>query len=147
MFYVVKITSNSGNEIELDGRENTKFTNAIQKLKIWIDTVDENVNSRNSNVLNRVSLSGMINSGTKAACKSIMDWALVSSGDDVNRLVQIDIYDNNSIVRSFNLENMFVEDYSEDYEKGNGKDIGIFELKLIQEANMSDKFMNDINQL
>ena len=150
MFYYINIKSDTGKEIELDGRDGQSCANAIQGLKIWIDTVDENVNNRTSNVLNRVILRVSINSDTKETCKDLMDWALASSGEDVYRLVHIDIYDNINVVRSFDLQKMFVEDYYEEYEKGGssqGTDAGILVLNLIQAANNSKNFLNDYNRL
>ena len=131
----------------MDGRDGTQFENAIQSLKVWIDTVDENVNNRTSNVLNRVILSGLITEDTREVCKNLMDWALSSSGEDVYRLVHIDIYGTNEVLRSFDLQKMFVEDYYENYDKGTGTDAGTFVLNLIQAANNSKNFANDYNRL
>lgn len=151
MNYYIKVTANngSGNEIEIDAREKT---DSIEGVKIWIDTTNENVCERSSDILNKVEIKIKINSNTNKECRKFMDWSLERSGSDIYRHVCINVYSNASspantiLIRSFDLDKMFVEDYIEEYDKGggNGKDdAGTATLKLIQAANNSDSFLQD----
>lgn len=144
MFYYIKITSETGKEIEIDGRDGSYMQKFLKTISVRVDTVDENVSNRASNVLNRVELKLDIDSKTNTVCKALMDWALASSGEDVYRLVHIDVYDNTQVIRSFDIPKMFVEDYDEsfDHEKGCKAN-----LKLIQQANNAKSFMHDTARL
>lgn len=155
MNYYIKVTANhgSGNEFEIDA---TKKTDSIEGVKIWIDTTNENVCERSSDILNKVEIRIKINSDTNEACRNFMDWSLERSGGDIYRKVHIDVYANstndniNGLIRSFDLKEMFVEDYIEEYYKGGGngkEDLGTATLKLIQAANNSDEFKHDTNMI
>ena len=117
MFFYIKITSDSGKEIVIDANNGSPQGDKIENLKIWIDTVDDKAKNRASNILNRVELVLTLDTQTKEICKDLMTWSLSSSGSDVYRRVQIDIRDDSGVVRSFDLNKMFVEDYDEKYEK------------------------------
>lgn len=147
MFYYIKVTAKSGKEIELNGKEDGPIKAYLKRVSVKIDTVEENVQNKASNVLNKVELELDINENTNQICKDFMDWSLSDSGDDIYRTVHIDIYNTSKVIRSFDLEEMFVEDCFEEYEKKDNKDNGLFTLKLIQQANKGDKFLHDVNQL
>lgn len=152
MNYYIKVTANngSGHETEIDAREKT---DSIEGVKIWIDTTNENVCERSSDILNKVEIRIKINSDTNEKCRDFMDWSLERSGSDIYRHVHIDVYANTpgktTLIRSFDLDKMFVEDYIEEYGKGGGNggtpgsDAGTATLKLIQAANNSDSFLQD----
>lgn len=144
MFYYIKITSETGKEIEIDGRANSDIQKYLKAVSICVDTVDDNVSNRASNVLNRVIVKLDIDSTTNAICKDLMDWALASSGEDVYRLVHIDVYDDKQVIRSFDIQKMFVEDYEEAFV---GETDCIANLKLIQQANNAKNFLHDIARL
>ncbi len=145
MFYYIKITSETGKEIEIDGRDGSTIQKFLKSVIVCVDTVDDNVSNRGSNVLNRVSIKLDIDSTTNAICKDLMDWAIVSSGEDVYRLVHIDVYnDKKQVIRSFDIQKMFVEDYQEAFDI---KDVCVAELKLIQQANNAKNFLHDIARL
>lgn len=145
MFYYIKITSETGKEIEIDARNNTDIQKFLKSVVICVDTVDDNVSNRASNVLNRVNVTLDIDSTTKAICKDLMDWALASSGEDVYRLVHIDVYDDKEqVIRSFDIQKMFVEDYQEAFINGQNC---VAELKLIQQANNAKNFLHDVARL
>lgn len=156
MNYYIKVTANngSGKEIEIDARadKTSNASNIIDGVKIWIDTTNENVCERSSDILNKVEIRIKINDYTKEKCNDFMDWSLERSGGDIYRKVHIDVHTNSSkenstgLIRSFDLDKMFVEDYIEEYDKvgGNGNaDAGTATLKLIQAANNSDSFLQD----
>lgn len=148
MNYYIKVTANngSGNEFDINAIEKT---DSIEGVKIWIDTTNENVCERSSDILNKVEIRIKINSNTNEACRNFMDWSLERSGSDIYRHVHIDVYANTpgktTLIRSFDLDKMFVEDYIEEYGKGgpSGSDTGTATLKLIQAANNSDSFLQD----
>ncbi len=75
----------------------------------------------------------------------------MTSGGDLYRTVHIDVYDDkNDIIRSFDLQEMFVEDCLEKYSKIKDTDdeiTGVFTIKLIQMANKQKVFKQDVNQI
>lgn len=152
MYYRIKITANNGSQkdIFIDGFS-SELQNSITSLKIWTDTTNENVSERSADILNKVEIKILINNKTKDYCKDLMEWSLDRSGGDIYRLVHIDVATvggtgtekKPTTIRSFDIEQMFVEDYIEEYGKGNGTDAGEATLKLIQAANYSDKFLQD----
>lgn len=145
MFYYIKITSETGKEIVLDGRDGSDMQKYIKSVHVWVDTVEDNVSNRASNVLNRVTINLDVDSTTNAICKDLMDWALIASGEGVYRLVHIDVYDDKKqVIRSFDIQNMFVEDYQETFCSGKNC---VAELKLIQQANNAKNFLHDIARL
>ncbi|EXM40274.1 hypothetical protein RASY3_09245 [Ruminococcus albus SY3] len=144
MFYYIKITSETGKEIEIDGRDGSDIQKFLKSVCVCVDTVDDNVSNRASNVLNRVNVKLDIDSKTNSICKDLMDWALASSGEDVYRLVHIDVYDDKQVIRSFDIQKMFVEDYEEDF---NGERDCSADLKLIQQANNAKNFLHDTARL
>jgi len=144
MFYYIKITSETGKEIEIDGRDGADIQKFLKSVVVCVDTVDDNVSNRGSNVLNRVNIKLDIDSKTNTICKDLMDWALASSGEDVYRLVHIDVYDTTQVIRSFDIQKMFVEDYEEAFV---GETDCVANLKLIQQANNAKNFLHDIARL
>ncbi len=144
MFYYIKITSETGKEIEIDGRDESEIKEFLKSVVVWVDTTEKDVKERSHSVLNRVSIKLDIKTKTNAICKDLMDWAIESSGEDVNRLVHIDIYDQTQVIRSFDIQKMFVEDYKESYGVENAN---IAELELIQEANNAKNFLHDTARL
>lgn len=144
MFYYIKITANDGKEIVMNGLENQGITSYMNGVKLWIDTINENVSERSADILNKVEIRLAIVGKTKKICRDLMEWSLQPSGNAIYRTVHIDIFDSqNNIIRSFDLKKMFVEDYIETFDKGDGNDGGEAVLKLIQAANNSDKFRQD----
>lgn len=144
MFYYIKITSETGKEIEIDGRDESEIKEFLKSVVVWVDTTETDAKERSQSVLNRVSIKLDIKTKTNAICKDLMDWAIESSGEDVNRLVHIDIYDQTQVIRSFDIQKMFVEDYKESYGVENAN---IAELELIQEANNAKNFLHDTARL
>ena len=145
MFYSIKISSESCDPIQIDEDVDTGFKDALEKLSISIDTVEENVSDRAARILNRVTLVLKVNPVTKIVCDQLMEWSLTSSGEDVYRTVNIDISDSRKdIVRSYELHKMFVEDYTESFD---GKEQAIATLKLIQMANYAQEFKHSWQRL
>ena len=145
MFYYIKVVGKSGKEIELNGKNDGPMKDFFKRVSVKIDTVEDNVQKKATNVLNRVEIELDINEETNNICKDFMDWSLSDSGDDVYRTVQIDIMDTSKVIRSFDLGLMFVEDCFEEYLKKDNKDEGTFTIKLIQQANKQKEFKHDVN--
>ena len=131
-FYTIKIEGNGCQTIEFDPQEDAKV---FKSLQLMVDTVDDNPNDRSSDVLNRVTLKMLIDEHTNEQCKELMAWSLMTRGEAVHRTVTIHVEDNSSVIRSYRLEEMFVEDYVESF-----GDEAEFTLKLIQKAGKSERF-------
>lgn len=159
MFFYVKVKGKSGiPDIVIDGRDkkgdddNDNTIKAyIERIVVNIDTVQENAKNHASDIRNKVEIELLIKKETKDTCKQFMDWSLMTSGGDLYRTVHIDVYDDkNDIIRSFDLQEMFVEDCLEKYSKIKDTDdeiTGVFTIKLIQMANKQKVFKQDVNQI
>lgn len=122
--------------------------NTFHSLRFWIDTVEENSNNRSSNVRNKVELRMKIDQNTSQQCKQLMDWSLLAQSVDVYRTVQIEIIENTDVIRSFRLEEMFVDDYIELYGSDTASEAdAAFTLKLIQKAGKRERFQQDSKKM
>ena len=148
MQYEITISGEQCEKIEFKADD---MSQVFQSLQFWIDTVEENANDRSTNIRNKVELKMKIDESTNRQCKQMMDWSLLSRDVDVHRKVQIDILDENgALIRSFVLEEMFVDDYMETYGEGGGpggEKGAFFTLKLIQKAGKRERFRQDVKRL
>lgn len=153
LFFYVKVKGKTGiPDIEINGKdENDGMKAFIERITFNIDTVQENAKSHASDIRNKVEIQLLITDKTNQICKDFMGWSLMTSGGDLYRTVHIDIHSDGEglpIIRSFDLQEMFVEDCLENYSKNkenNDEIIGVFTIKLIQKANMQNLFKQDVN--
>lgn len=144
MEYNITISGTECDDIQFKSEEEN---NTFKTLKFWIDTVEENANNRSSNIRNKVELRMEINEKTSARCRQLMDWSLLTQGEDVYRTVQIEVLNNTGVIRSFRLEEMFVDDYLEIYGEDANSDAGLFVLQLIQKAGKRERFRQDSKKI
>lgn len=137
MQYFIEITAKSGKTTTIDCAGNDKLSNAFRSISIKSDTPAKNVKDRATNILVKMKLEMMIDANTKDICRDLMEWSLSSKGEDVHRTVTLKVSNNQNIIRTYKIPNMFVEDYKELYSMetdDESTDNGIFFLKLIQLA-------------
>lgn len=141
MEYKVKIISEDGNEILFGHGEQDK--NTIKKVDIKFDTIDENVYSKGSGMLIRMTIEGDVKAQgiNMEQLMALFNWAKSEESEEQYRTVEIELWENKTRQRVYHFERMFVEDYEEVYDSGrkNSQDDSKFILKLIQQENNFDK--------
>lgn len=148
-YYRIRITADKGSEKEilLDGTtghsSNNEVTDKFKEIHIKVDAEVQDANSRSSKIVNSVVFKINVDKTTHTQCKDLMDWALTSKGPEVYRTVQIDVYDDQQLLRSFHLNEMFLDDYEEDY----GENEGTFTVKLLQKPGYAPGFKSSITPL
>lgn len=135
-FYIKIISEGTKEEIIINGRTDADIQEELKYFNVMVDTVDENNNNRTSDILNRAEFKMSVSSKTNSICKQLMDWALSTDSSKIFRTVQVDVYDNTEFIRSFKMDNMFVEDYFEEYTKSGSEVV----MKMIQKANNAKNF-------
>ena len=140
MIYVVNITSEDGNVIEL-GKElaDSEQGNTITNVEIFLDTSDDASRQKSLEMLARIEISGNIladSSESKTNCKALFDWAKSLDKSQWYREVVIEVKtDNENVFRTYRFEKMFVLDYIENYSLERSNNPGTFKLKLMQKEN------------
>ncbi|MBR1592839.1 MAG: hypothetical protein IJ666_07505 [Ruminococcus sp.] len=152
MYYEVKISSETGKEIVFDCKSGSKLNNAFRNLSIKSDTPALNVKNRASNVLVRIHFEMEIIPQTKDKCRDLMEWSLISSGEEVYRTITVNVMDSKSVpMRSYKINEVFVEDYEEKFVIGEGSeddertDYGYFVLDLIQASGETENIKQDVD--
>lgn len=125
-------------EIVCEGQDTIKFckedSGNIEGVNFKINTVEENVNDRSSNVINQIVVNGSIVLENTARCKKLIEWSCSNDRSSVYRTVNITIKITNETVRKYEIENVFCEDYTEDFRDN----VGTFELKMAQRKGCLD---------
>ncbi len=135
MNYYIEISAKSGKKVTIDGRESEQVGNSFRKLSIKSDTPAKNVKSHASDILLKLKIELDINASTKDFCKDLLDWSLSTQGEDIYRSVIIKVYEEDAVIRTYEIPEMFVEDYKENYFKeSENTDHGEAILKLLQKG-------------
>ena len=144
MEFKVKITSQTGEEILLGHKQSDK--NTIKQIDIVFDTIDENVYRKGDGSLLHLTILGDIKyddgDSTTSEHIKLFNWAKSEKTDELYRTVEIGVFNNDTRLRAYVFEKMFVEDYAEKFyssSKRNTDKISGFELKLTQMENNFDK--------
>ena len=150
--YRLTITDNNGSEIFLssmlvdrDDKRPDDIINASYKL----NTIDNDALSRSNEARAEITISGIISElNTKETCK-LASWAKETNSDLIYRKVKLVIYantdENAKMLRSYEIEQMFVLDYketfcnsSEDNKEGSS---GQFELYVVQKKGNHSQYI------
>lgn len=132
--FTIKSTANDP-EISIISKDNE---NTITNVIFKINTVDENVNDRSSNIINQIEIHGTFEKDdqrTNEKCAEILKWSISNKKDSVYRNIQIIIKSQQDIIREYNIENVFCEDYTEDFSSAKQ---GTFTLKMAQKKGYLD---------
>lgn len=135
-YYEVKIITGDGDAIEI-GKEEIE-QKIIRSVKIMFDTTDEkNLLQKSSSMLAKITITGDISSDVKDKLIKIFNWSKDFSNATTYRQVVLTIKsDETTVMRTYEYGNMYVCDYTEEYEGENsGGVIGTFELKIFQKEN------------
>ena len=140
MEYKVKIIDEAKGEI-LFGHSGAD-KNAIKKVDIMFDTIDDNVYSKGAGMLARMTVEGDIKTdGSNTDClMGLFNWAKSEESEEQYRTVEVEVWEKTTRLRVYNFDKMFVVDYEEIYDSSkNSQDATKFILKLTQQENNFDK--------
>lgn len=150
MIYTLKIEWDDGEKtIEIGATKEEQVV--ITDAEVMLDTVDDYTRNKSKAMLAKISVKGQI-LGTKApklkeSLRDIFLWATDFEVDTTYRKVTLTVKESsNNVLRTYEIENMFVSDYKEKYRNsdekgGQGDKGGIFELYLTQQENDLDKIL------
>lgn len=142
--YELTITDSKGGVINLyTNEENTDIINASYKS----NTLNNDVIARATQVRAEINVLGIINDLRKAETCKLAEWAKEKNPDLVYRTVKLVVHPSPSdskILRSYELEGMFVVDYKEsfdEYDKQTANDCGVFELYIVQKQGANAQYI------
>lgn len=142
--YELTITDSKGGVINLYTNEvNIDIINASYKS----NTLNDNVISRSTQVRAEVNVFGKITDSRKAETCKLAEWAKEDAPDLIYRTVKLVVHPSpkdSQILRSYELEGMFVVDYKEsfdEYDKDTANDCGVFELYIVQKQGANAQYI------
>lgn len=146
MNYILKIEWDDGEQsIEIGASKDEQAV--ITDAEVMLDTIDNTTRNKSKAVLAKINVKGqIIGKGQgitklKDSLRDIFLWATDFSVDTTYRKVTLTVKeDEANVLRTYEIENMFVRDYRETYrnsveEGGQGDKGGMFELNLTQREN------------
>ena len=148
MNYILKIEWDDGEQsVEIGATQEEKTV--ITDAEVMLDTIDNTTRNKSKAVLAKINVKGQI-IGKKApklkdSLRGIFLWATDFSVSTTYRKVTLTVMEDDEIVlRTYEIENMFVRDYRETYRNsdqqgGQGDKGGMFELNLTQQENDLDR--------
>lgn len=150
MIYTLKIEWEDGDKtIEIGATKEEQVV--ITDAEVMLDTVDDYTRNKSKAMLAKISVKGQI-LGTKAqklkeSLREIFLWATDFKVNSTYRKVILTIKeDETTVLRTYEIQNMFVRDYKEIYQNseqkgGQGDKGGMFELYLTQQENDLDNIL------
>ena len=144
MIYLVNITSEDGNVIELGKKvDDSNQSNMITDVEIFLDMSDENSRQKSLGMLAKIKICGKIlddSAESKKTCNALFNWAKSLDKNQWYREVVVEIRtDATNTFRTYHFEKMFVVDYKENYSTADRTNEATFELKLTQQENWLHK--------
>ena len=149
MIYVLKVECDDEDKSVEIGAANNE-TAVITDVVVWLDTIDDDTNSKSKQMLARVDIQGQILGRAQNApelkdkLRKIFLWAMDFDIDTTYRKVTLVVKeDETHILRTYEFDKMFIRDYKENYissgEKGkSGDKPGTFKIELTQQENQLD---------
>ena len=136
MEYKVKIIDKANVAIQFGYDKNDK--NAIKKVDIKFDTIDENVFSKGAGMLLKMTIEGDIKQDGTTTDKlmGLFNWAKSEESEEQYRTVGVEICNGDKRHLAYEFKNMFVVDYEEIYDaSARSQENSKFILKLTQQEN------------
>ncbi len=108
----------------------------IRKVIVRLDTLQDDSLDKSGSMLSKIEIRGDINDEINEKLLSIFDWAKDFNKKTTYRKVTIKIIEEELLLRTYEIDNVFVVDYFEEYVNEAGDDKGgNFILKLSQKEN------------
>ena len=150
MNYTLKIEWDDGEQsIEIGASKEEQAV--ITDAEVMLDTIDDTTRNKSKAMLAKINVKGQIIGKKipklKDSLRDIFLWATDFSVDTTYRKVTLTVKeDEATVLRTYEIENMFVRDYKETYRNsdekgGQGDKGGMFELDLTQQENDLDKIV------
>ena len=143
--YRLTITDSVGNEIYLSSMKNDTNANGragdIIAASYKSNTINDEALSRSNDVRAEIKVRGRISEENKEDTCKLALWSKEDNSQLIYRNVKLDIYtatdDGANKLRSYEIANMFVLDYSEEFTNtdaklNNEETIGYFDMYIVQ---------------
>jgi len=151
--YKLSIKNSAGDEISLStavekGQANELGSPDITEARFKMNTLDNSVVARASSVRAELMISGNITENNKEKILKLALWATDDNPKTIYRSVELIVYSDQycqgEVLRTYNISNMFVVDYTEEFtniDSGHVKDadLGAFKLFIVQRDGNTQK--------
>ena len=133
IYYELKVESSEG-EIVIDAEK------MITSAEVMFDTINNDTKTKSNAILARMTICGNITNGKDTSINEqaikLSEWARDLKNDTTYRNVTLTVKtDESSILRIYEIPDMFVCDYKESFKSSDTNDAYTFELKLTQSEN------------
>ena len=133
IYYELKVESDEG-EIVIDKEK------MITSAEVMFDTINNDTKTKSNAILARMTICGNITNGKDTSVNEqaikLSEWARDLKNDTTYRNVTLTVKtDEFTILRIYEIPDMFVCDYKESFKSSDVNDAYTFELKLTQSEN------------
>lgn len=152
--YQLTITDSKGGEIFLSSKDNEYDGKPdIISVSYKSNTLNDDAKARANDIRAEIVVIGRITDGNKKKTCDVANWAKEKDSSLIYRKVKLVTYPTTSdpkVLRSYEIENMFVLDYTESFDRPtesfNGEidkenDNGLFELYIVQKDGNYNQFI------
>ena len=150
MIYTLKVEWDDGEKL-IEIGESKDEQAVITDAEVFLDTIDDTTRNKSKAMLAKINVKGQIIGKKipklKDSLLDIFNWARDFEVDSTYRKVTLTIKeDAATVLRTYEIQNMFVRDYKETYQNsdqkgGQGDKGGMFELALTQQENDLKKIL------
>ena len=116
--------------------------NTIYFAEVWLDTLNNDTQKKSNAMLARVMIKGNIEPNINESLIKISEWARDLKNETTYRKVTLIMKDDEagSMLRTYEIPDMFVCDYREVYSSPKEDTTSFFELNLTQKENQLKNF-------
>ncbi|MFI3211156.1 MAG: hypothetical protein R3Y64_08955 [Peptostreptococcaceae bacterium] len=110
----------------------------IKNIQFKSDTIDTYPMDRTGNIVNKIDIEGEIVKENQEMTKKLIDWSFAKTKSEIYREVEIVAYDADDVIRRYQLDTVFVMDYTEKFDQTNAT----YKLEISQrQANLDKIFV------
>ena len=121
-----------------NGKINITDPDVIKRINIKISQSDKSANDRSDQLFGDLVIQGLLNDKSQQETKEIFEWSMKTDKASVYKVVSIQVYNQDELLRDYYLKDMYCTSYEENFDEyqdgsGNGGDsIGSFVLEMKQ---------------
>ena len=120
------------------GKINITDPDVIKKINIKISQSDKSANDRSDQLFGDLVIQGVLNDKSQQETKELFEWSMKTDKASVYKIVSIQVYNQEELLRDYYLKDMYCTSYEEnfdEYKEGSGigaDSIGSFVLQMKQ---------------
>lgn len=120
------------------GKINITDPDVIKKINIKISQNDKSANDRSDQLFGDLVIHGLLNDKSQQETKEIFEWSMKTDKASVYKIVSIQVYNQDELLRDYYLKDMYCTSYEENFDEyqggsgGEADSIGSFVLEMKQ---------------